>query len=631
VSLYRKIIAYLFPYWKHLLISMISMIIFALLSGAMIWLLGPLMATLFGQEAGLTALDSNMSSTVQTEQTSDQSDGQRLIGGFERFREGLKNFVNSLIIADTKHNTLKNLCIAIILIALGKSIFFYTQGYFMAFVEQKFIRNLRVDLFVHYQKLSLAYFHGTRTGQLISHVTNDVMILRESLDQAFNRITRDPLLVLIYVGFMFVISWKLLLISILVLPFTFFMMYLIGKKLRSYSAIAQERMADVNSVLEENVSNIRIVKGFNTDNYEISKFKKFVDGYFRTLLKISRIRLMSNPINELLGTAATVIIIWFGGRNVLGGVGLSAADFVLFAFAMFSLIAPVKSLSNLHIKIQEGMAAAERIFMVLDKSIEIKNAPDAVDITHFKECIRFEAINFSYETTSDVLRNVSFEAEKGKLIAIVGPSGAGKSTLCDLIPRYYDPTGGSIMIDGINLKKIKLSSLRSLLGIVTQETMLFNDTIYNNITYGLDNISREKVVEASKIANAYDFINGFKKGFDTPIGNKGVMLSGGQRQRLAIARAVLRNPQILIFDEATSSLDTESEQQVQEAIDRLLAGRTTFVIAHRLSTILNADKILVIQDGCLVDSGTHQELITRKGLYQRLYNLQFKEQNGNGT
>jgi subfamily B ATP-binding cassette protein MsbA len=321
---------------------------------------------------------------------------------------------------------------------------------------------------------------------------------------------------------------------------------------------------------------------------------------------------------------AIIIILWFGGQRVLAGGGLSASDFVLFAFAMFSLISPVKSLSNLHIKIQEGMAAAERIFKVIDTSVMVKDAPDAIEYTDFDDSIEFEDVSFSYETTPDVLKNVGFKVKKGELVAIVGPSGAGKSTLCDLIPRFYDPTSGRILLDGIDLRKIKLKSLRSLLGIVTQETMLFNDTVYNNVTYGLENVSREKVEEACRIANAYNFITAFKKGFDTPIGNKGVMLSGGQRQRIAIARAVLRDPDILIFDEATSSLDTESELLVQEAIDRLLKGRTTFVIAHRFSTILNADRIMVIEDGRLIECGTHTELIAHEGLYRRLYNLQYK-------
>ena len=631
MSLYRRVIDYLLPYWKHILLSAFSMFFFALLSGALVWLMGPLMSTLFETDNYAMVSGEAVPADTASGTSGDFSEGQKIASGFDSLRERMKEFVNSLIIADSKIDTLANLCVAVVLIALFKSLFFYTQGYFMAYAEQRFIRNLRVDLFSRYQKLSLSYFHGTRTGQLISHVTNDVNIVRESLDQSFNRITRDPLLAVIYIGFMFVISYKLLLISILVLPLTFTVMFLIGRTLRRYSRVAQERMADVNTVLEENVSNMRIVKGFNTDSYEIGKFARQADDYFRTLLKISRVRLLSNPTNELLGTLATVVILWFGGQKVLDGSGLSASDFVLFAFAMFSLIAPVKSLSNLHIKIQEGMAAAERIFRVIDTPIEVKEADDAVEKDSFEDRIVFENVSFSYENTPDVLKDIDFTVKKGELIAIVGPSGAGKSTLCDLIPRFYDPSSGRIVMDGIDLRKIKLKSLRSLLGIVTQETMLFNDTIYNNVTYGLDDINRKKVEDACRIANAYDFITAFDKGFDTPIGNKGVMLSGGQRQRLAIARAVLRDPDILIFDEATSSLDTESEQLVQEAIDRLLKGRTTFVIAHRLSTILNADKILVIENGSLVESGTHRELLASQGLYRRLYKLQFKAEVSHGA
>lgn len=631
MSLYRRVIDYLLPYWKHILLSAFSMFFFALLSGALVWLMGPLMSTLFETDNYAMVSGEAVPADTASGASGDFSEGQKIASGFDSLRERMKEFVNSLIIADSKIDTLANLCVAVVLIALFKSLFFYTQGYFMAYAEQRFIRNLRVDLFSRYQKLSLSYFHGTRTGQLISHVTNDVNIVRESLDQSFNRITRDPLLAVIYIGFMFVISYKLLLISILVLPLTFTVMFLIGRTLRRYSRVAQERMADVNTVLEENVSNMRIVKGFNTDSYEIGKFARQADDYFRTLLKISRVRLLSNPTNELLGTLATVVILWFGGQKVLAGSGLSASDFVLFAFAMFSLIAPVKSLSNLHIKIQEGMAAAERIFRVIDTPIEVKEADDAVEKDSFEDRIVFENVFFSYENTPDVLKDIDFTVKKGELIAIVGPSGAGKSTLCDLIPRFYDPSSGRIVMDGIDLRKIELKSLRSLLGIVTQETMLFNDTIYNNVTYGLDDVNRKKVEDACRIANAYDFITAFDKGFDTPIGNKGVMLSGGQRQRLAIARAVLRDPDILIFDEATSSLDTESEQLVQEAIDRLLKGRTTFVIAHRLSTILNADKILVVENGSLVESGTHRELLASQGLYRRLYKLQFKAEVSHGA
>jgi subfamily B ATP-binding cassette protein MsbA len=386
-------------------------------------------------------------------------------------------------------------------------------------------------------------------------------------------------------------------------------------------------MADVNSVLEENVSNMRVVKAFAAADYEISKFKAFTLKYFKALLKISRMRLLSNPVNEFLGTFAGVIILWYGGKQVLGASLLEPEDFMLYIVAMFSIIAPTKSLSTLHVKVQEGLAAADRIFEILDTHITVTNRPGAVRIDSFSEEISYDHVSFAYKTGGEVLHDISFSVKPGEIVAIVGPSGAGKSTLLDLLPRFYDPTKGVITIDNRDLRDVEIGSLRSLFGIVTQETMLFNDSVAANIAYGLDEIDRDQLIEAAKIANAHGFISSFEKEYDTPIGNRGVMLSGGQRQRIAIARAILRSPQILIFDEATSALDTESEQLVQEAIDRLMVGRTVLVIAHRLSTVLNANKILVLDNGELVQAGNHEKLMKVPGLYQKLYNLQFKVNN----
>jgi subfamily B ATP-binding cassette protein MsbA len=456
------------------------------------------------------------------------------------------------------------------------------------------------------------------------------MVLRESLDQSFNRLFREPLLILIFVAFMIVLSWKLTLITLAVLPITFYIIYRIGKVLRRISARAQARMADVNSVLEENISNMRVVKAFAAADFEVSKFKSFTLKYFKDLLKISRMRLLSSPANEFLGTFAGVIILWYGGRQVLGATLLEPEDFMLYVVAMFSIIAPAKSLSNLHVKVQEGLAAADRIFEILDTDVKVTNRPDAVRIDSFDKEICYNDVSFAYETSDEVLHGISFGVKPGEIVAMVGPSGAGKSTLLDLLPRFYDPTQGALSLDGRDLRDVEIGSLRSLFGIVTQETMLFNDTVIANIAYGLDEVDRDEVIEAAKIANAHEFILSLASGYDTPIGNRGVMLSGGQRQRIAIARAILRSPQILIFDEATSALDTESEQLVQEAIDRLMIGRTVLVIAHRLSTILHANKILVLNKGNLVQMGTHEELVKAPGLYQKLYNLQFKV-NGDGV
>jgi len=617
----RRVISQIAPYWKHVTLSAFCMVMFALLSGALIWMIGPLLRTLFvtGGE-----------SAEKIPEISQSADGfvNNVTGFVDGIKAGLQGFIDGLIVDATPILTLKNICILVVIIAVAKALFFYCQGYLMAYVEQRFIKNLRDDLFVKFQRLSLSYFHGARTGELLSRVTNDVNVLRESLDQGFNRIIREPMLILIFIGFMTILSWKLTIVTLVALPVSSYLIYLIGKALRRVSARAQARMADVNSVLEENVSNMRVVKAFGAAAFEIAKFVSVTDQYFRALLKISRMRLLSSPVNEFLGTLAGVVILWYGGKQVLGESLLKPEDFMLYVLAMFSIIAPAKSLSNLHVKVQEGLAAADRIFDVLDTTVKVTNKPNAKKIDAFEREIRYESVSFEYDTGGEVLREIDFSVKQGEIVAVVGPSGAGKSTLLDLLPRFYDPTKGRIAVDGTDLRDLDINSLRSLFGIVTQETMLFNDSVCANIAYGLNQVSKDDVVQAAKIANAHEFISSFERGYETPIGNRGVMLSGGQRQRIAIARAILRSPQILIFDEATSALDTESEQLVQEAIDRLMVDRTVLVIAHRLSTILHADKILVLGDGRLIQSGTHEELVNISGLYQRLYNLQFKVNNG---
>jgi len=379
-------------------------------------------------------------------------------------------------------------------------------------------------------------------------------------------------------------------------------------------------------VLEEAVSNIRIVKAFSMENFEIKKFVGSTYNYFKSLLRMTRIRHLSSPINDTLATLAGVVILLYAGSKIIDGTGdLDAGDFMTYILALLQMIKPVKSLSQIHIKIQEGMAAAERIFEVMDTEEKVKDSQFGINIDKFQNKISYTNVNFSYNSDVKVIDNVSFDVQFGEVIALVGPSGGGKSTLLDLLPRFYDPQSGSISIDGTDIKNIKLSSLRSLMGIVTQETYLFNDTILNNIAYGLENISIDNVVEISKMANAHQFIEQFPDGYKSIVGNRGVKLSGGQRQRIAIARALMKNPQILIFDEATSALDTESEMLVQEAINRLMKNRTSLVIAHRLSTIKNADRILVVDNGKIVEQGVHDELINRNGLYQRLYSMQFKD------
>ena len=538
----------------------------------------------------------------------------------------MKGWVDSLVSGEDRQKTLVQFCWIILAVVIAKNLFLYLQGFFMAYVQQSVVRHFRDRLFEKYQRLSLDYFHTRRTGQIISRVTNDVMVLNEAIDLGFNRLVTDAIMVLVFFFFLVILSWKLTLLSMVILPVIFGFIWYIGKKLRKYSERSQERMSDVNSVLEESVNNIRIVKAFSMEKFEIGKFFAATYNYFRALLRMTRIRHLASPINDTLATVAGIIILLYAGSKIIAGTGeFDAGDFMTFLLAMFSMIKPVKSLSQIHIKLQEGMAAASRIFEVLDSDEKVKNRSDATVVKAFSKSIEYRQVSFSYNGSDAILKDISFSVERGQVIAFVGPSGGGKSTLLDLLPRFYDPQQGSILIDGHDIKTVTLESRRSLMGIVTQETYLFNDTVFNNIAYGLTSVDKQKVIETARMANAHEFIMELENGYDTQVGNRGVKLSGGQRQRLAIARALLKDPQILIFDEATSALDTESEVLVQEAIDRLMQNRTSLVIAHRLSTIKNADRILVIDRGRIVEGGSHDDLLGSDGLYARLYSMQFRD------
>ncbi len=628
-NLYLKTFRLIRPYWFRLAVASLSAMFYSVMAGALIWMIGPLLGTLFAPSGSFSDFSGLASPAVQVQSAADDTSEKSLLGRIletpDNIKFWIKDKVNRVIVRESKQSTLIRICWAAILVAFLKNLFLYIQGFFMAFVQQSFIRDIRNRLFEHYQRLSLAYFHKTRTGLLMSRVTNDVIVLNETIDIGFNHLVADALAVLIFSSFLIILSWKLTLIAALVLPIIFLFIYRVGKKLRKYSFRSQERMADVNSVLEETVSNIRIVKAFAMDNFEIKKFVNATKRYFQALLKMTRVRMLATPINDMMATIAGIFILWYAGTRILAAQSnLRAEDFIIFVFAMFSMIKPVKSLSNIHIKIQEGMAAAGRIFDVLDTPPHVLEPKRPLPLEDFQKSIKYRDVVFAYEPDQRVIDHVSFEVNKGDIMALVGPSGAGKSTLFDLLPRFYDPQEGHIYIDGVDIRSIATRDLRSVMGIVTQDTFLFNDTVKHNIAYGLTDIPEDKLLAAARMANAHEFIEQLPQGYETVIGNRGVRLSGGQRQRLAIARALLKNPQILIFDEATSALDTESEIQVQEAINRLMVGRTTLVIAHRLSTITSADKILVMDQGRIIQQGTHDSLLTQGGLYARLYQMQFR-------
>jgi subfamily B ATP-binding cassette protein MsbA len=605
----------------------VSASLHAVFTGVMVWMFGPLLMTLF-QVTNLPDVGDVVPQATEQITKSVEISGffQSISDGLLSLKESMKGLVDNAVVGATRKDTLFNFCWAIMIVVIAKNVFLYLQGFFMAFVQQSVVKDFRDRIFKKYQLLSLDYFHSRRTGTIISRVTNDVVVLNDSINLGFNRLITDSILVFVFLAFLIIISWKLTLLAVGVMLVVFGFIWFIGKKMRKYSLRAQEKMSDVNSVLEEAVNNIRIVKAFSMENFEIKKFVTTTYNYFKALLRMTRIRHLSSPTNDTLATIAGVVILIYAGKRIIDGTGdLDAGDFMTYILAMLQMIKPIKSLSQIYIKIQEGMAASERIFEVIDTEESVKDDANGIKVERLNYKISYSNISFSYDSKVKVIDDVSFDVGAGEIVALVGPSGGGKSTLLDLLPRFYDPQGGKITIDEIDIKNIKLSSLRSLMGIVTQETYLFNDTIFNNIAYGLENISLDDVIDISKTANAHQFVEEFPDGYNTIVGNRGVKLSGGQRQRIAIARALMKNPQILIFDEATSALDTESEMLVQEAINRLMKNRTSLVIAHRLSTIKNADRIMVIDDGKIAEQGIHEELVKQKGLYQRLYTMQFKD------
>ena len=535
-------------------------------------------------------------------------------------------FLFRYVFSGTHSEALVKICLIIVLAFFLKNVFGYFQSYFMAYAEQGLVKDIRNAVYRHLHTLSLGYFTNERTGNLISRITNDVAVINTGISATFLNLVREPLLIIVFLGIAFSLSWRLTLLSLVVLPFALYFIGKLGLRIHKESWTTQERMADMTSVLQETITGIKVVKAFGMEEFENKKFQKETWRYFKSLLKIVRIRNLASPITEFLSVIVGVVIIWYGGMQVLELGTMRASEFLTFLIAIFQIMPPVKELTSVNNRIQESTAAAKRVFEVLDIEPEIKEVENAIELKEFKDKIVFEDVWFSYNGQSDgdfVLKNINLVVKRGEILAIVGPSGAGKSTLVDLIPRFYDPTRGRILIDGIDLKLLKIKSLRDKIGIVTQETILFNDTVKNNIAYGLDDCPMEKIIEAAIAANAHEFIMQLPQGYDTLIGERGTKLSGGQRQRISIARALLKNPPILILDEATSNLDTESEILVQEAIERLMKNRTVFVIAHRLSTIRNADRIIVLENGRIVQEGRHDELIKQDGLYRKLYEMQF--------
>ena len=612
--MFIRLLSYLKPYIPKLSITVVAIIIYAIFSSLSIWMIGPLFNLIFYPqdtiEQVVTAPTATLSAEKETEFVSD-------------LKSRMSSYVNSYIVADTKLGTLFRICIGILIIFFIKNMAYYLNLYMTSIIEQSVVRDIRNELFESIANLSLDYFNKARVGTLISRLTNDVEIVNVAIAATFLNLIKDPLLLFLYLFIALIISWKLTIISLLVSLSTVLILYRIGKLLKKQSIWSQEKMAGIISTIQETIAGMRVVKAFATEEYETEKFKKESSDYHGTMSKVMVFRKLSSPISEMLGILAITIVLWFGGKQVIVEGSIKPNEFIVYLFALFSMMQPLKAIGGHYTRIQEGLAAGERIFDVMDTVPMVTNKENAIAIDKLHECIEFKDVSFDYGE-GVILKNINLTLKSGEIIAIVGPSGAGKSTLASLIPRFYDPSKGEILFDGKNLKELDLKSLRRLTGYVTQEVILFNNTIRSNIAYGKPDVEDEEIIKSAKMANAHDFINDFPNGYDTEIGDRGTRLSGGQQQRISIARAILNNPPILIFDEATSSLDADSEKKVQEAIEELMKNRTVIVIAHRLSTIQKADKIIVLENGAIVQTGKHEELLKKEGLYSKLYNIQFK-------
>ena len=610
---FKRILGYVKPYWfplvSNLFFNLVT-IFFSLFSFA---LLVPFLNLLFKTEA---------IEAVAKPQFAFTSD----------YLMSYLNYLMSNIILEHGHRyALVFICIVLLVAFLFRNLGRFCAYYSMAKVRVGTIKDLRGDLYHKITVLPLSFYSKQKKGDIMSRITNDIQEVEVSILNWIETLIKDPLTIIFYFAFLVSQSARLTLFVLILLPVAGLAIGKVGKALKRQSKETQSRLAGITATIEETISGLRIIKGFNAISYLNKKFDEQNNTYSKSLLGVHRKRDMSSPMSEFLSAIVVIIVLWFGGNMILDGESsLSAAGFISYVVVFSQIISPIKSFSQGYFNIKKGIASADRIFEVLDADEVITEKDDALEIKEFKQEIHYDNVSFRYGK-EDVLKDIQLKIPKGKVIAIVGESGGGKSTLVDLLPRFYDVCEGQLLMDGHDLRDYKIRDLRALMGIVTQESILFNDTVFNNIAFGMANVSKEAVVEAAKVANAHEFIMELEHGYDTVIGDRGMNLSGGQRQRLSIARAVLKNPPILILDEATSSLDTESERLVQDALRKVMSQRTSIVIAHRLSTIQHADEIVVLQKGQIIERGTHEALIALDGVYKKLTELQSFNNHKNNT
>ncbi len=607
MNLYLKILGLIKPYIYHMVFIVILAFFYVFFNNLSMWVSVDFVNQLFTEET--TSPVSGLSNLKETSGIYNQID----------------SFIKDLIIQDSKFETLAVVCMVIFFSFLLKNITQYVRRVLLTYVELKVILEMRNRLYDKLVMLPLNYFTKKHSGQFTSIVFNDVNALNMVLNESFGKMILLPIQIISNIVLIFIISWKLALIALTIIPLSSIVIMKIGQSMRRKSRRVYQQIANVVTQFQETITSIRIVKAFATEYKEKDKFEIANNNYFNKYFKSKKLNHATSPINETLYVIIIVGLLWYGGNLVFSNQGLEAEDFLRFLIYLFLMFEPLKQLSGINNSIQNGLAAAERIYSVLDEDSENYNMESTRRLHRFISEVSFENVDFYYDENVWVLKDINLTIRKGEMIAFVGPSGSGKSTLLNLLPRFYDPQKGVIKLDGTDVRDYRLQDLRRLMGIVTQDTILFNDTIRNNIAYGIENINDDQIIEAAKIANAWEFIERMDNGLDSMIGEKGTLLSGGQKQRISIARAILKNPDILILDEATSALDSESEKLVQKAIDNLLENRTVLVIAHRLSTVMHANRIVVLNNGKIESIGKHNDLLNDSRTYQNLCRNQFIE------